>query len=38
MSKPARILIVEDDAKIAAILVDYFIASGFLVTHLADAF
>jgi two-component system response regulator BaeR len=36
MSKPARILIVEDDAKIAAILVDYFIASGFLVTHIAD--
>ena len=36
MAKPSRILIVEDDAKIAALLNDYFAASGFLVDHLAD--
>jgi two-component system response regulator BaeR len=36
MSEPSRILIVEDDAKIAAVLLDYFKAGGFLTTHLAD--
>lgn len=36
MTKPARILIVEDDAKIASILTDYFVASGFHVKHVSD--
>jgi two-component system, OmpR family, response regulator BaeR len=36
MSQPSRILIVEDDAKIASILTDYFVASGFHVIHVAD--
>jgi two-component system, OmpR family, response regulator BaeR len=36
MSDQARILIVEDDTKIAAVLLDYFNAGGFQTTHLAD--
>ncbi|AZP13261.1 response regulator [Undibacterium parvum] len=35
-TKPSRILIVEDDPKIAALLADYFVASGYLVECLAD--
>jgi two-component system response regulator BaeR len=35
-SDPARILVVEDDAKIAAVLLDYFQAAGFQTAHLAD--
>jgi two-component system response regulator BaeR len=36
MNSAARILIVEDDLKIAALLVDYFKANGYATTHLAD--
>ncbi|WP_295765880.1 response regulator [Undibacterium sp.] len=35
-TNPSRILIVEDDPKIAALLADYFVASGYLVECLAD--
>ena len=36
MENAAHILIVEDDSKIAALLVDYFVANGYQTTHLAD--
>ncbi|HYD78965.1 MAG TPA: response regulator [Paucimonas sp.] len=36
MPTPSRILIVEDDAKIAAVLLDYFKAGGFQADHLGD--
>lgn len=35
-TQASRILIVEDDTKIAALLADYFVASGYLVDCLAD--
>jgi len=36
MTQPARILIVEDDDKIAALLADYFAAAGFEAARVAD--
>lgn len=36
MDKASRILIVEDDIKISALLADYFLASGYQVEQLAD--
>ncbi|MYM38108.1 response regulator [Duganella qianjiadongensis] len=36
MEYPAHILIVEDDAKIAALLKDYFVAAGYRCSHVAD--
>ena len=36
MNTPARILIVEDDIKISALLKDYFLASGYQVEQLTD--
>ena len=36
MNKPSRILIVEDDSKISALLADYFLAEGYEVEQCAD--
>ena len=36
MDRKTNILIVEDDAKIAALLVDYFNAGGYHTDHVAD--